>query len=128
MVRSRGKVTNGIRHYPRNQNKLRMALLWTVMLILSTSLLPNLAGAQSDNLSGGALGSLLKQLQTLKGTGAIDALEGRASSSLNLARERGTDAVSEIQERAASGQLLSAESLVRRGVLSQAQQLLAEMN
>ena len=34
----------------------------------------------------GALGGLLEQLQTLQGTGAIDALDGRAPSNLNAGR------------------------------------------
>ena len=67
-----------------------------LLLVLSIWLAQAPALAQSRGFgasSGGALGGLLEQLQTLQGTGAIDALEGRAPSNLNAARQAGSNAI-----------------------------------
>ena len=76
--------------------------------------------------SGGALGSLLNQLQTLQSTGAIDALDGLAPSNLDNSREAGTGGVSQLQEDGRRNSAQNAQRLERQGKLNQTQQLLAE--
>jgi polysaccharide biosynthesis/export protein len=100
---------------------------WVLLLILSIWLatsFPAPALAQSGGFGGGgALGGLLDQLQTLQGSGAIDALEGRAPSLLNPSREQGAAAVSSIQDNAAAR---AAQNQERQGLLNPGQQILAE--
>ncbi len=126
MVRSRVNVTNRKLNNPRSRSSCGFALFWTVMLVLSTSLIPNFARAQSDGFSGGALGSLLEQLETLKSSGAIDALEGSATTSLDIARQSGIGAISKLQEGSGAEASRAEELLDREGLLSLEQKLLAD--
>ena len=92
MFHIRGNVTNRRRNYGRRQIGNGIALFWTVLFVLSTTLTANQAWSQgSGNSGGGTLGGLLNQLQTLQGTGAIDALEGRGPSNLNGSRGGSSD-------------------------------------
>ena len=89
MVHSRGNVAIGVLDRKQGRKPCRKGLsrelfgspIWnlscTFLLLLSILLMPAPVLAQSSG-AGGALGDLLEQLQTLQGTGAIDALEGRA--------------------------------------------------
>jgi polysaccharide biosynthesis/export protein len=106
-----------------------LPLSWTLLLALSIWPASPPAVAQSSGFgtnSGGALGGLLEQLQTLQGTGAIDALEGRAPSNLNSARKAGADNVSRLQDEAQSNAVLDVQASERLGLLTPNQQLLAE--
>ncbi len=107
--------------------RISYSLSWTLLLALSIWLTPAALHAQNNDFAGGgALGDLLKQLQILQGTGAIDALEGRASSNLDQARKGGADAIKEIQRDGFTSSPLSEGAMARRGQLSPEQRLLAE--
>lgn len=138
MVRSRGNVTNGIQD--RNPSKApgqdglpgsllkrpSENLFWTFLLVLSIWLAPAPTWAQSDSFSGGTLGGLLDQLQTLQGSGVIDALEGRAPSNLDVSREQGAKTISEFQGKGFGGPITGKEGTERSGNLNPKQQLLAD--
>jgi polysaccharide biosynthesis/export protein len=129
MVSNRDNLTNGTLSWKQDRMRDRIGASLALLVILSIWLSPAPGQAQNSRFgggSGGALGDLLEQLQTLQGTGAIDALEGRAPSNLDTARKIGIDAVSNIQGDAAVDAVGKNMNLERRGLLSQEQQLLAE--
>jgi polysaccharide biosynthesis/export protein len=100
-----------------------------LLLVLSIWLTQVPALAQSRGFganSGGALGGLLEQLQTLQGTGAIDALEGRAASNLDAARQAGSNAVEKLQNEASTGRISDSQGTRRHSLLNQQELLLAE--
>ena len=100
MVHSHCKVTN-MAQAKRQLNKISLIVIfWTVLSVLSISIAGRTSLAQTSEFgSGGALGDLLQQLQSLKETGAIDALEGSApAANLNKTREKGTVIIQRLQE------------------------------
>jgi polysaccharide biosynthesis/export protein len=139
MVRSQNKVAIAVLDRQQDQepyrNKLSWSLSWNVirnlswtfLLVMSTWLIPIPVWAQSKSpAGGGALGSLLEQLQTLQGTGAIDALEGRSPSRLDPTRRVGGNAISELQNEINDDVGTSEQILERQGLLTPEQHLLAE--
>jgi polysaccharide biosynthesis/export protein len=118
MFHIRGNVTNRRRNYGRRQIGNGIALFWTVLFVLSTTLTANQAWSQgSGNSGGGTLGGLLNQLQTLQGTGAIDALEGRGPSNLKQSRGGSSDKPTVGPGDPGSSKFLRAQSFERRGIL-----------
>ena len=129
MVHSSGGMMHGTCDRLRGKTGVFIRLVRTLLFVLSTATMAAMAAmtntAQAQ--SGGALGGLLNQLQTLQGSGAIDALEGPGPSNLNTARRQGSAAIAKLRAESAAGTLKSAEELlVRRGNLSNKQRLFAE--
>jgi polysaccharide biosynthesis/export protein len=115
------------KNHPSSFPRCMAASSWTLLLLLSIWLPGVPALAQNSGFgSNGALGGLLDQLQTLQGTGAIDALEGRAPSLLDPTREQGGNKVSRIQSETASNAIASGRDQERQGLLNPEQQILAE--
>ena len=102
MVRSHCNVTKMVQAAGRHNRISAVIIFWTVMAVLSMSIIGQTAYAQNTGFSGGgALGSLLEQLQTLKDTGAIDALEGSTpTANLDRTREQGTVTLQGLQRDA----------------------------
>ncbi len=128
MVSSRENMTDKLRYQKRRPLKDCIWVSLALLIILSSWLAPTPGQAQrfGGNGGSGALGGLLEQLQELQGKGAIDALEGRAPSNLDRARQLGADTASRIQQGASQGSRLYELNLERRGLLGMEQQLLAE--
>ena len=94
MVHSHCNVTN-MAQAKRQLHKISLIVIfWTVLSVLSISIAGRTSLAQKSELgSGGALGGLLEQLQSLKETGAIDALDGLNPMTLDKTREQGTRSI-----------------------------------
>ncbi len=134
MVRGIGNFSKVMETSPAFRSFDRSPLFWTLLIVLSILLAPHDVEAQRSNTPGGALGGLLEQLQTLQKSGAIDALEGRSSSTLDAARREGADALQELQGKSRSGasgtvdfsQSTEQVKFEKQGLLTREQQLLAD--
>ncbi len=122
MVRSHCNVTKTVPATGRHNRITAIVIFWTVMAVLSMSIIGQTAYAQNTMPSGGgALGGLLDQLQSLKATGAIDALGRRTPSKLNVVREQGAGAIEELQKDATLNR-------IGRGIKPRDRQLTDEQN
>ena len=102
MVRGHEIMTNRQQKWCRNRELGRppfpLTLICVLFLIASTWLLPAPARAQSRSPDTGTIGALLKQLESYQKSGAGDFLRSSVQSQLNTTREKGDEAVSELQD------------------------------
>ena len=99
MVRSHGKVTKTTQARVQRSRVSIIVIFWTVLAVLSISITSRTAYAQTTGVVGGTLGGLLEQLQSLKEAGAIDQLEGRGQSKLDLVRKKASEKVEALKNR-----------------------------